>query len=278
MYKKHIFEKIMLFLSFFLLSGFYSFPFHPSGEISIKQYNLIFIAFAIMLLIVLPVIFMTIFFVYNYRVSKKNTYNPQFIHSKKIELIVWIVPIIIIFFLGILAWNTTHSLDPKKKIQSTNHPIIVDVIALDWKWLFIYPKYNIATVNELIIPVDTPIIFHITSNSVMSSFFIPSLGSQIYAMPGMDTKLNLISNIPGIYTGFSSNYNGYGFSNMKFNTVVVQNSDIFSKWIKKIQHISHSLDTISVFNSISKPSILYNIEYFNNIYPNLFARVVCKSI
>lgn len=278
MYKEHVFEKIMLFLSFFLLSGFYSFPFHLSGEISIKQYNLIFIAFVIMLLIVLPVIFMTIFFVYNYRISKKNTYNPQFINSHKIELIVWIVPIIMIFCLGILAWNTTHTLDPKKKIQSTHNPIIVDVIALDWKWLFIYPKYNIATVNELIIPVDTPIIFHITSNSVMSSFFIPSLGSQIYAMPGMDTKLNLISNIPGIYTGFSSNYNGCGFSNMKFNTVVVQNSDIFSKWIKKIQNISHSLDTISVFNSISKPSILYNIEYFNNIYPDLFARVVCKSI
>lgn len=278
MNKRNIFEKAALMLGIFLFVGCHRSIFHPSGIIAIKQYKLIFISFIAMLTLVIPVILMTLFFVYKYRHVKMSIYTPNWSHSTKVELMVWFVPVMIVCFLGTLAWQTSHGLDPKRKIVSRHQPVIINVIALDWNWLFIYPALNIATMNEIVIPNNTPIHFNITSSSVMSAFFIPKLGSQIYAMPKMNSILNLMAKFPGTYHGLSSNYNGQGFSNMKFNTIVVPNNYIFNKWVKRVKHIPLKLDTLHKFRLIAHPSLLHPIKYFSCIYPNLFNRVVSRML
>ncbi|MGP1932285.1 MAG: ubiquinol oxidase subunit II, partial [Arsenophonus sp. ET-DL12-MAG3] len=186
---------------------------NPKGSISVEQKKLILIALCLMLSIVIPVIFMTIIFSRKYRLNnkKKSTYWPDWAYSSKIELACWTVPIIIITILAVITWKTTHQLDPYKPLESDKKPITIQVISTDWKWIYIYPEKNIATVNEIAIPIGVPINFKVTAESVMNSFFIPALGSQIYAMAGMQTKLSLIANEPGIYKGFSSSYSGHGF-------------------------------------------------------------------
>lgn len=278
MNKRNIFEKVVLILGIFLLVGCHRSIFHPAGIVAIQQYKLIFISCIAMLTLVIPVILMTLFFVYKYRHIKMSTYTPNWSHSTKVELMVWFVPVMIVCFLGTLAWQTSHGLDPKKKIISINKPVTINVIALDWNWLFIYPEANIATMNEIVIPNNTPIHFNITSSSVMSAFFIPKLGSQIYAMPRMNSVLNLMAKFPGTYHGLSSNYNGQGFSNMKFNTIVVPNNYIFNKWIKRVQNIPLKLNTFHKFQLIAKPSVLHPIKYFSSVYPNLFNRVVHRML
>ncbi|WP_261978185.1 ubiquinol oxidase subunit II [Buchnera aphidicola] len=277
MNKKNIFEKIILFCGIFLLFGFRNSIFHPTGEIAIKQYRLIFMSFIAMLTLVIPVILMTLFFVYKYRDFKMSTYKPNWSHSRKVELMIWFFPVMIVCFLGTLAWTSSHELDPRKKIISINKPIIINVVALDWNWLFIYPLQHIATLNEIFIPNNTPIIFNITSNSVMSAFFIPKLGSQIYAMNKMKSVLNLIAKFPGQYKGISSNYNGSEFSNMKFNVIVVPNQKIFYKWVKRVQHVPYKLDTLYKFNLISKPNSLHPIRYFSSVCPDLFNKILYYS-
>ncbi|MDE5285650.1 MAG: cytochrome o ubiquinol oxidase subunit II, partial [Buchnera aphidicola] len=165
-------------------------------------------------------------------------YKPNWCESTKIEATVWTIPILIISFLACLTWHYTHKLEPSKHLISKYSPIKIDVVALDWKWLFIYPDYHIATINKIVLPINRPIIFHITSNSVMNSFFIPSLGSQVYAMPGMITKLNLVANDLGIYKGLSSNYSGKGFSNMKFVVKSVKDKKDFIYWINQVKRSS----------------------------------------
>ncbi|CAL4322966.1 ubiquinol oxidase subunit II [Buchnera aphidicola] len=277
MNKNSIFDKFLVFLGIFFLTGCHRFIFYPSGIIAIQQYKLIFLIFLVMLVIVLPVFILTFFFVYSYRRSKNNTYRPNWSHSYFIECMVWIIPILIIVFFSFITWNTSHSLDPKKKIVSNNSIVKIHVVALDWQWLFIYPKEKIATLNELVIPNNTPIKFIITSNSVMSSFFIPNLGSQIYAMPGMKTILNLLSTLPGKYCGFSSNYNGEGFSDMKFNTIVVPN-DTFITWVNKVHTAPDTLKNINDFNILAKPNILHQIRYFSFVYDSIFDNILNNNL
>ncbi|CAL4325424.1 ubiquinol oxidase subunit II [Buchnera aphidicola] len=274
----HVFKVLSLIFILFVLSGCDNLLLNPHGIIAKQEFSLLFISFLMMLLVVVPVIFMTIYFSVKYRASNIHAkYRPNWCDSKKIEVVVWTVPILIISFLGFLTWNYSHILDPKKPIISKYKSIEIDVIALDWRWLFIYPEYKIATINEIMFPVNRPIIFHITSNSVMNSFFIPSLGSQIYAMPGMMTKLNLIANDPGIHKGISSNYSGKGFSNMKFNAVSVLNVQDFENWIKKIKKSSKKLNTIDVFNMISLPNENHFIEYFSDVKKNLFNEILNQT-
>ena len=160
-----------------------------------RQKNLIITALALMLIVVVPVILMTFWFAWRYRASNKAaTYTPNWSHSNKIEAVVWGIPCIIILVLGIITWKTTHSLDPRAPLPSTVKPLEIEVVSLDWKWLFIYPEQGVAAVNELVFPANVPVHFKVTSGSVMNSFFIPQLGSQIYAMAGMRNQLNLIAN------------------------------------------------------------------------------------
>ncbi|QCI22904.1 ubiquinol oxidase subunit II [Buchnera aphidicola] len=271
----NFFKILSLILIFVFLNGCNGLLLNPQGKIAIEECSLILISFILMLFIIVPVIFMTIYFSFKYRSTNVNQiYKPNWSDSKKIEIVVWTIPIIIVSFLAFLSWNYCHKLEPKKPIISFNKPIKIDAVALDWRWLFIYPDYNIATINEIMFPVNRPVIFHITSNSVMNAFFIPSLGSQVYAMPGMTTKLNLIANNPGKYKGISSNYSGKGFSNMKFTAISVSKNSIFIDWIKKIKRSGIKLNTKKFFNTISIPNENYSLEYFSNVKRNLFNQII----
>ena len=198
----------------------------PAGDVAIQQRDLVVISTVLMLIIVLPVMALTIFFAWRYRQSNTAApYEPEWDHSTQLELVIWSAPLLIIICLGALTWMGTHLLDPyrslgriaaDKPIESKDASLNVEVVALDWKWLFIYPDYGVAAVNELAAPVDRPIRFRITASSVMNSFYIPALAGQIYAMPGMETKLHAVANKAGTYRGFSANYSGAGFSGMHF--------------------------------------------------------------
>ncbi|CUR53454.1 Cytochrome bo(3) ubiquinol oxidase subunit 2,partial [Serratia symbiotica] len=250
---------------------------HSKGVIGIEQWKLIVIAIILMLIIVVPVICLVLIFSWKYRSSNKNSeYYPNWDHSNKIEIVTWSIPIIIISILGVITWKTTHELDPFKSITSNAKPIIIEVISLDWKWLFIYPEYGIAVVNELVIPKNIPIEFKITSNSVMNSFFIPQLGGQIYAMAGMQTKLHLMGNEEGKYNGISSSYSGRGFSGMKFKAIVTGNINNFNKWIKKVKLSHNNLNHINNFNVLALPSENSPVIYFSSVKKDLFHEILMK--
>lgn len=184
------------------------------------------------------------------------------------------MPSIIILCLGILTWKTTHELDPYKPIESAVKPINVEVVALDWKWLFIYPDLGIASVNQLAFPVGTPVNFMITSDSVMNSFFIPQLGSQIYAMAGMQTQLHLIADEAGDYAGVSANYSGRGFSDMKFRALAAS-PEQFNAWVEKVKASSDRLD-MNEYSTVSQPSEKAPVRYFSSVDPKLFYNIIAK--
>ncbi|WP_343183954.1 ubiquinol oxidase subunit II [Buchnera aphidicola (Ceratovacuna keduensis)] len=266
-----------VFFSIIISEIKYKFFIYDYSYIREKENNLILILFFTMLFVIIPVIFMTIFFVYKYNENNKNKiYSPNWKDSYIVESIIWTIPIIIIFFLSIISINSTKDLDPRKNINSINKTIEIDVISLDWCWLFIYPNYKIASINEVSFPVNTPIKFNLTSGSVMNSFFIPSLGSQIYTMPGAKTKLYLIANHVGVYKGLSANYSGNGFSGMKFSAIVFKNNNEFFNWIKNIKKSKNSLNNINNFYSLQISRKNREIEYFSNVYPNLLNNVISK--
>ncbi|CAL4324787.1 Cytochrome bo(3) ubiquinol oxidase subunit 2 [Buchnera aphidicola (Eriosoma lanigerum)] len=278
--KNYILKKISLIMMILFLGGCSNGILSPKGDIVRQQHLIILSSLTMMLLIVIPVIVMTLYFIWKYRESNKITvYTPNWNHSNIIEICIWSIPIIIIFVLALLSWSSTHVLEPSKPIITNKKscPIVIEVVSLDWRWLFIYPDYNIATINEISIPVNTPILFKITSSSVMNSFFIPSLGSQIYAMKGMKSILYLIANHSGQYKGISANYSGEGFSNMKFIVTVHNNYDRFYRWIQIVKTSDLYLSTFNDFKKISKQNKNSNIIHFSNIEPNLFNKIL-KSI
>jgi cytochrome o ubiquinol oxidase subunit II len=248
---------------------------NPSGSVGVAEEHLIWTSTWVMLLVVVPVIVLTLWFAFRYRASNtKATYAPKWSHSTAIEVVVWTIPAIIIVFLGILTWNTTHELDPYKPLQSNVKPINVEVVALDWKWLFIYPDLGIASVNQLAVPVGTPVNFQITSDSVMNSFFIPALGSQVYAMAGMNTRLHLIADQAGTYEGLSANFSGKGFSDMKFATLAESQQD-FDAWVKKVKASQSSL-SMDQYATVAQPSEKAPVQYFSTIDPKVFTNIIAK--
>ncbi|HGJ5889896.1 MAG TPA: cytochrome o ubiquinol oxidase subunit II [Arsenophonus apicola] len=268
---------ISLLAIVYLLTGCDMVLMDPKGAIGIEQKKLILTALGLMLIVVIPVIFMAIIFARKYRASNKQaTYRPDWAHSNKIELVCWTVPIIIIIILAVITWKTTHQLDPYKPLESDKKPITIQVISTDWKWVFIYPEENIATVNEIAIPVGVPINFKVTAESVMNSFFIPALGGQIYAMAGMQTKLHLIANEPGTYKGFSATYSGHGFSDMKFNVIATPDTASFDKWVQKVKASPKKLDSMATFNLLAKPSHNVPVTYFSSVKPNLYEELILK--
>ncbi|BBI01360.1 cytochrome O ubiquinol oxidase [Buchnera aphidicola (Nipponaphis monzeni)] len=246
------------------------------GYIREEENSLIFIAFILMLIIVIPVITMTIVFFLKYSSDKNHVqYSPDWKHSKIIEIFIWGIPILIISILACISWKSTYKLDPNKSISYFNtKPITIDVIALDWKWLFVYPQQNIATINEIAFPVNTPINFRITSNSVMNSLFIPQLGSQMYAMPGMQTNLHLIANISGHCKGISANFSGLGFSRMKFIVIVKKSSKSFNNWVKKVRNSPTHLNSMQDFQKISISEEYSTVKYFSNVKSQLFIKII----
>jgi len=254
----------------------------PSGDIAAQQSDLIVFATVLMLLIIVPVIALTFLFAWRYRATNtKADYQPDWDHSTQLELLIWGAPLLIIIVLGMVTWTSTHLLDPYRPLQRIDaqrtlpenaNYLEVQVVALDWKWLFIYPEQGIATVNELVTPVDVPVRFRISASTVMNSFYVPALAGQIYAMPGMETKLHAVVNKPVESVGFSANYSGAGFSDMRFAYRGVSQAD-FSTWVKKVKGNQQSLNTAR-YLALEKPSERVAIQHFQLADQDLFKRVV----
>lgn len=258
----------------------------PSGDIAAQQANLIIVSTLLMLIVILPVIFLTLFFAWRYRENNKTaTYAPEWDHSTKLELVIWGVPLLIIIALGLVTWISTHKLDPYRPLDridadrplpADHEPLTVEVVSLDWKWLFIYPEQGVASVNELVTPVDVPIRFHITSSFTMNSFYIPALAGQIYAMGGMQTTLNAVINEPGVYEGFSANYSGAGFSDMRFSYHGVSD-DQFEAWVDKAKQQGSALDR-SEYLELAKPSSAEPVSYYGKVAPDLYHAILNRCV
>ena len=247
----------------------------PKGPIGDSERFVIIAAFLLMLIVVIPVFVLSQWFSWKYRASNtKATYAPKWGYSLKIDLAMWVVPLAIVTALGILSWKGTHSLDPYKPIDSGVKPISIEVVSLDWKWLFIYPEQDVAVVNQLVFPANVPLSFRITSDTVMTSFFIPQLGSQIYAMAGMQTRLHLMADEPGVYLGQNQQYSGKGFSNMHFEAIAVPEEQ-FEAWVEKAKQSPEELD-LARFEEIAKPSVGYPVTSFSSVEPDLFDSIIRK--
>lgn len=248
---------------------------NPTGQVGLEQRNLIITATLLMLLVVIPVIVMTFLFAWKYRASNTNaTYTPKWNHSTKIEIAVWTVPILIIIALGYITYKSTHELDPYRPLDSDVKPVTIEVVALDWKWLFIYPEQGIATVNKIVFPANTPINFKVTSDAVMNSFFIPGLGGQIYAMAGMQTKLHLIANRNAEMEGISANYSGAGFTGMKFKATATTQEE-FDAWVSEVKKAPKKLEQAE-YAALAKQSQNNPVELYSSVTPNLFQIIVDK--
>ena len=247
----------------------------PMGPIGADEKTLILTAFGLMLIVVIPVILMTFAFAWKYRASNKAaTYAPKWDYSGKIEAIVWLVPTVIVAALSVLVWKSSHELSPYRPIASNVRPVRVEAVAMDWKWLFIYPDLGIATVNRLVIPTGVPVSFRITSDTVMSSFFIPRLGSQIYAMAGMQTRLHLVAGHAGTYEGLNTQFSGAGFSGMYFDTVATSRQG-FDAWVKQVRHSPGTLN-VAAFKALEAPSQNNPPAYFSAVKPHLFDDIIQK--
>jgi cytochrome o ubiquinol oxidase subunit 2 len=269
-----------------LLPGCNALVMKPPGDVAAQQGHLILVSTLLMLLIIVPVIVLTLLFAWRYR--KNNTaatYDPEWDHSTKLELLIWGAPLLIIIALGLLTWISTHLLDPYRPLQRIDaqrpipfgsKPLVVQVVALDWKWLFIYPEQGIATVNELVTPIDVPVHFDITASSVMNSFYIPALAGQIYAMPAMSTPLNAVMNQAGDYDGFSANYSGAGFSHMRFKYHAVAAAE-FNSWVQKTKAAGGKLERAG-YLALEKPSERVPVQHYGAVDAGLFSAVVNRCV
>jgi cytochrome o ubiquinol oxidase subunit 2 len=272
-----------LLLPLALLAGCNTVLMNPSGDIANQQGRLIVVSTVLMLIIIIPVIALTLFFAWRYRQSNKEAdYSPDWDHSTQLELAIWAAPLLIIIALGAITWISTHTLDPyrplsrldaERPIPAEAKPLVVEVVALDWKWLFIYPEQGFATVNEMAAPVDRPITFKITASSVMNSFFIPALAGQIYAMPGMETKLHAVINKPGEFEGFSANYSGAGFSGMRFKFHGLSNTD-FDQWVQKVKAGKDGELTREQYKKLEVPSEREPVRHYAAVAPDLYDAIL----
>lgn len=246
----------------------------PKGPIALAERGLMIQATLFMLIVIVPVLFLTFFFAWQYRASnKKSRYQPNWAHSNMEELIWWAIPFEIILILGALTWTSTHELHPPKPLSS-EPPLVIQVVALDWKWLFIYPEQKIATVNHIQLPVGKPVRFDITADAPMNSFWIPELAGQLYAMTGMVNRLHVMADQEGEFMGRAANYSGEGFSHMKFTAEAVL-VDEFDTWVRNVRRSTSSLTT-TTYQNLAEPSIPSEPVYYSSVEPNLFSDIVAQ--
>ena len=249
----------------------------PKGSVGIAEKTILVDLLAIMLAIVVPTIAATLAFAWWFRASNtRATYLPDFEYSGRIELIVWSIPLLTIILLGGVAWIGSHDLDPAKPLASKTPPLEVQVVSLDWKWLFIYPDQRVASVNQLVVPAGVPLHFSLTSASVMSAFFIPQLGSMIYTMNGMRTQLNLRADAPGTFLGLSSNYNGDGFPDMHFDVHAVP-AEEFAAWLERTRNAGPILDAAS-YAALARQSVNTSPFTYRTVDPALFRQIVAQHL
>lgn len=239
----------------------------PAGPVAAATRHEFLLVCLVMLFVIAPVLALAPLFAWHYRLSNtRSAYRPQWGFSWPLEGLIWIPPSLIVVGLAFLLWRDTHQLDPYKPLPGRR--LDIEAVAMDWKWLFIYPELGIATVNELAAPVDTPIEFKLTSTTVMNSFYIPQLAGQIYAMPGMQTSLAAVINKPGEYDGFSSNYSGAGFSDMHFKFHGLSSAD-FDKWVQATRADGVALARTN-YLELAKPSVREVVHHFNTVDADLF--------
>lgn len=249
----------------------------PKGWIAMKQRNLLVIASLLMLIVVIPVFLLTLIFAIRYRSNhQKSRYTPDWEHSTLGETIWWGIPFLIITVLATFTWISSYQLSPFKPLESSKEPLTIQVIALEWKWLFIYPKQGIATVNYIQFPVDTPINFEITADAPMNSFWIPQLGGQIYAMPAMRSQLHLIAQEEGVYRGSAANLSGKGFAGMVFDAKATTEKE-FENWVQKAKSKGASLNH-SVYYKLSQPSQYNPVTLYHLSENKLFDQVMDKYL
>lgn len=258
----------------------------PQGPVAAAQRAHLIEVVLLLLIVVLPVLILAPFFAWRYRYNGSARYTPRWSFSWPLEFVVWGVPVAIVAVLGVLLWQNTRKLDPYTPISSASGPPLeVQVVGYDWKWLFIYPELNIASIGEFAFPAKQPLAIDITSDTVMQSFFIPALGSQIYAMPGMVTKLHLLANAPGSFRGENMQFNGRGYYEQNF-TAKAMTPDDFKTWVKRVQTSGIPLSN-KVHNAIRQRSTLSDTRkaldlgqagnaplHFADVRPNFFDRVV----
>jgi cytochrome o ubiquinol oxidase subunit 2 len=269
-----------------LLAGCHTVLMSPSGDLAVQQRDLIIDSVLLMLLIIVPVMVLIFVFAWHFRASNKQAdYDPDWDHSTMLELLIWSAPLLIIIALGALTWVSTHKLDPYRPLDRIAagrpvpagvKPLTVEVVALDWKWLFIYPEEGIATVNDLAAPVDRPIQFKITASTVMNSFFIPALAGQIYAMPNMETQLQAVMNKPGDFEGFSANYSGSGFSGMRFTFHAVSD-DAFAQWVQQAKASGNALNR-DAYVKLEQPSQDEPVHRYASVDAGLYQDILTNCV
>lgn len=245
----------------------------PHGPVASAERLILLNATTIMLVVVVPVIVLTLAFAWWYRASNKRAiYRPDWEYSGHIELTVWSIPAMVVILLGGVSWTSSHLLDPARPLKANAKPIRIEGVALDWKWLFIYPDYGIATVNRLVVPEGTPVEFLLTSATVMNAFFVPQLGSQIYAMPGMTTRLNLLADHSDDYAGFASHFSGDGFADMRFVVHAIAASE-FPAWIERSRGEGPALDA-AAYTQLSRAGSHPESESYRSVDPKLYEHII----
>jgi cytochrome o ubiquinol oxidase subunit II len=267
----------VVMISAVLLGGCAEGVLDPKGPVAVAERQILFNALGIMLAIVIPVILATIGVAYWFRASNERArYRPDFAYSGRLEMLVWSIPAMTVFLVGGVAWVSSHDLSPRKPIVSTVKPLRVQVASLDWKWLFIYPDQGVASVNRLTIPVGTPVSLELTSSGVMNSFFVPQLGSQIYTMAGMITRLHLQADHPGTYRGFSAQFSGDGFADMHFDADAVPDAK-FAQWLDAARSAGPELDARS-YADLAKPSAAVAPFTYRSVAPGLFGSITVSEM
>jgi cytochrome o ubiquinol oxidase subunit II len=249
----------------------------PQGPIALAERQILLNATGIMLVIVIPVTLATLGVAFWFRESNERArYRPNFAYSGRIEMLVWSIPLMTVFLVGGVAWISSYQLDPPSPIASSTKGLKVQVVSLDWKWLFIYPDQGVASVNQLTIPVGTPVSLQLTSAGVMNSFFVPQLAGQIYTMAGMMTRLNMEAGHAGTYRGMSSNFSGEGFADMHFNVEAVP-AEKFSEWVNAARSSGPELNP-KTYADLAKPSSAVPSFTYRAVAPGLFGRILMAEM
>ncbi|MDQ6944842.1 MAG: ubiquinol oxidase subunit II [Actinomycetota bacterium] len=247
----------------------------PKGPIAAEEEQLILVAAALSLFVLVPVFALAITFAIRYREGNTDAkYSPTLTNSPRIEAAWWILPSALIGILAVIGWSSAYTLDPFQPLTSATKPLAIEVVALDWKWLFIYPAQHIACVNEMVIPETTPINLSLTSDAPMNSFWIPQLSGQIYAMPGMQTQLHLEASSSGTFNGTTANLSGVGFSGMRFQTKSTPSQD-FQQWVLRTERSPTSL-SLTQYQALARPTTNDPVSCYSNADPSLFASIIAR--
>ncbi|UYN94553.1 MAG: ubiquinol oxidase subunit II [Enhydrobacter sp.] len=247
----------------------------PKGPIALAERDLLFDAFYVMLIVVVPVIVLTLWFAWRYRASNTQAaYAPSWSESVRVDAVVWLIPALIVIALGVLLWRSTHKLDPYRPIEGAGTALEVQVVAQDWKWLFIYPEQGIASVNQLAFPAGRPVSLRITSDTVMNSFYVPQLAGQIYAMAGMQTRLQMLADQPGKFVGRNSQYSGSGYSDQHFEVVSLSQAD-YDAWVTRAKQAPARLDA-GTYAALAAKSRRNPVAYYGGVEPGLYESIIAR--